>query len=154
MSTFLVILPVAALAAIFAFSIRQKSKGVPAKKIISSNLLAFILVAAVLGTLTFTVSAKETEQADTAAVTETAEVEAETETKADNSKSMGLLAAALVTSVSGIAGGIAVAAGAPAAIAATTEDPKSFGKSLIFVALGESIALYGVIISILILNKV
>ena len=154
MSTFLVILPVAALAAIFAFSIRQKSKGVPAKKIISSNLLAFILVAAVLGTLTFTVSAKEAGQADTAAVTETAEVEAETETKADNSKSMGLLAAALVTSVSGIAGGIAVAAGAPAAIAATTEDPKSFGKSLIFVALGESIALYGVIISILILNKV
>ena len=67
---------------------------------------------------------------------------------------MGLLAAAIVTSLAGIGGGIAVAAGAPAAIAATSEDPKSFGKSLIFVALGESIALYGVIISILILNKV
>ena len=40
-----------------------------------------------------------------------------------------------------------------AAIGATSEDPKSFGKSLIFVALGESIALYGVVISILILNK-
>ena len=40
-----------------------------------------------------------------------------------------------------------------AAIAAASEDPKSFGKSLIFVALGESIALYGVVISILILNK-
>ena len=48
---------------------------------------------------------------------------------------------------------MAVAAGAPAAIAAASEDPKSFGKSLIFVALGESIALYGVVISILILNK-
>jgi len=45
-------------------------------------------------------------------------------------------------------------AGAPAAIAATSEDPKAFGKALIFVALGESIALYGVVISILILNKV
>ena len=43
---------------------------------------------------------------------------------------------------------------APAAIAATAEDPKSFGKSIIFVALGESIALYGVVISILILQKV
>ena len=71
-----------------------------------------------------------------------------------NSKGLGLLAAALVTAISGIGGGIAVAAGAPAAIAATSEDPKSFGKSLIFVALGESIALYGVVISILILNKV
>ena len=64
-----------------------------------------------------------------------------------------LLAAALVTGLAGIGGGIAVAAGAPAAIAAASEDPKSFGKSLIFVALGESIALYGVVISILILNK-
>lgn len=40
------------------------------------------------------------------------------------------------------------------AIAATSEDPKSFGKSIIFVALGESIALYGVVIAILILQKV
>ena len=31
---------------------------------------------------------------------------------------------------------------------------KAFGKALIFVALGESIALYGVVISILILNKI
>ena len=72
----------------------------------------------------------------------------------DNSKGLGLLAAGLVTGLAGIGGGIAVAAGAPAAIAATSEDPKAFGKALIFVALGESIALYGVVISILILNKV
>ena len=70
------------------------------------------------------------------------------------SKGMGLLAAGLVTGLAGIGGGIAVAAGAPAAIAATSEDPKSFGKSIIFVALGESIALYGVVIAILILQKV
>ena len=72
----------------------------------------------------------------------------------DNSKGMGLLAAALVTGLAGIGGGIAVAAAAPAAIGATSEDPKAFGKSLIFVALGEGIALYGLLISILILNKV
>ena len=41
----------------------------------------------------------------------------------------------------------------PAAIAANSENPKTFGKSLIFVALGESIALYGLVISIMILNK-
>ena len=71
-----------------------------------------------------------------------------------NGKGLGLLAAAIVTGLSGVGGGIAVAAGAPAAIAATSEDAKAFGKALIFVALGESIALYGVVISILILNKI
>ena len=78
----------------------------------------------------------------------------QTESGADMSKGLGLLAAGLVTGLAGIGGGIAVAAGAPAAIAATSEDPKSFGKSIIFVALGESIALYGVVIAILILQKV
>ena len=43
---------------------------------------------------------------------------------------------------------------APAAIGAFSENPKSFGKALIFVALGEGVALYGLLISILILNKV
>ena len=154
MTTFFILLPVAVLAALFAFSLKQKANGVPAKKIITRNLVSFILIAAALGAVTFTATAakEDAPAADTAAV-ETAEAEEETPVK-DNSKGLGLLSAAIVTSISGIAGGFAVAAGAPAAIAATTEDPKSFGKSLIFVALGESIALYGVVISILILNKV
>lgn len=41
-----------------------------------------------------------------------------------------------------------------AAIGATSEDPKAFGKALIFVALGEGIALYGLLVSILILAKI
>lgn len=40
-----------------------------------------------------------------------------------------------------------------AAIGALTEDPKSFGKALIFVVLGEGIALYGMLIAILIITK-
>lgn len=67
---------------------------------------------------------------------------------------IGLIAAAAVTGLSGIGGGIAVASAAPAAIAATSEDPKAFGKSLIFVALGEGIALYGLLVSIMIFNKI
>ena len=38
-------------------------------------------------------------------------------------------------------------------IGALTEDPKSFGKALIFVVLGEGIALYGMLIAILIITK-
>ena len=50
--------------------------------------------------------------------------------------------------------GIAVAAAAPAAIGAFSENEKNFGKSLIFVALGEGVAIYGLLISILIINKI
>ncbi len=70
------------------------------------------------------------------------------------SAGMAYLGAALSTGIAAIGGGIAVGAGAPAAIGALTEDPKSFGKSLIFVALGEGIALYGMLVGILILNSV
>ncbi|MEG2073306.1 MAG: ATP synthase subunit C [Angelakisella sp.] len=66
---------------------------------------------------------------------------------------MGFLSAALVTGLSCIGAGIAVAAAAPAAIGAFSEDPKAFGKAIIFVALGEGVALYGMLISILIINK-
>lgn len=66
---------------------------------------------------------------------------------------MGYLAAALATGLSAIGAGYAVASAAPAAIGATSEDPKAFGKALIFVALGEGVALYGLLISILIINN-
>ena len=63
---------------------------------------------------------------------------------------LGFVAAAL----SALGAGIAVAAAAPAAIGAFSENEKNFGKSLIFVALGEGVAIYGLLISILIINKI
>ncbi len=72
---------------------------------------------------------------------------------AASAQGMGYLAAAIVTGVACLGAGIAVAAGAPAAIGAVSEDPKSFGKAMIFVVLGEGIAIYGLLISILILNS-
>lgn len=71
----------------------------------------------------------------------------------DASIGMGFLAAALVTGLSCLGAGIAVASAAPAAIGAVSEDPKSFGKAMIFVVLGEGVAIYGLLISILILNR-
>lgn len=148
------IIPVIALGTIFGVSLRQKSKGLSGKKVLTRNLASFALVLITICALTFTVSAAA-ESADAAAPEATSQSETAEETApADNSKGLGLIAAAIVTGISGVGGGIAVAAAAPAAIAATSENDKSFGKSLIFVALGESIALYGVVISILILNKV
>jgi len=72
---------------------------------------------------------------------------------AASSMGMGYIGAAIATGLSCIGGGIAVGYAAPAAIGATSEDSKNFGKSLIFVALGGGVALYGMLVSILILSK-
>lgn len=66
---------------------------------------------------------------------------------------LGYLSAALVTGISGIGSGIAVANSASAALGALSEDSSVFGKSMIFVAMAEGIALYGLIISFMILGK-
>lgn len=121
-----------------------------ARKLIASLLVVFALVC--FGC--FAASAEGTDTTAATSTTQTAEEEVVSETNEHNtSLSIGLIAAALATGLAGIGGGIAVAAGAPAAIAANSENPKTFGKSLIFVALGESIALYGLVISIMILSK-
>lgn len=66
---------------------------------------------------------------------------------------MGYLAAALVTGLSCIGGGIAVASAASAALGSISEDQSILGKSLIFVGLAEGVALYGLIISFMILGQ-
>ena len=66
---------------------------------------------------------------------------------------MGYLAAALVTGLSCIGGGIAVASAASAALGAISEDSSVLGKSLIFVGLAEGVCLYGLIISFMILGN-
>ena len=71
----------------------------------------------------------------------------------DINMGLSMIGAALATGISGIGGGIAVGGAAPAAIGATSEDPKAFGKALIFVALGEGVALYGLLVSILIISN-
>ncbi len=65
---------------------------------------------------------------------------------------MKYLAAALPTGLATIGTGIAVGNAASAAIGAVSEDEKTFSKALIFVALGEGVAIYGLLVSILILN--
>lgn len=66
---------------------------------------------------------------------------------------LGFVAAGLSTGLSALGAGIAVSSAASAAIGAFSENDKNFGKSLIFVALGEGVAIYGLLISILIINS-
>lgn len=65
----------------------------------------------------------------------------------------GLLAAALATGMSSLGAGYAVAKLGTAAVGALAERPELFGRLLIFVGLAEGIAIYGVIVSVLILNR-
>ncbi|HET6720244.1 MAG TPA: ATP synthase subunit C [Rhodocyclaceae bacterium] len=69
------------------------------------------------------------------------------------SLSWGLIGAALATGMSALGAGIAVGKLGAAAVGALAEKPELFGRLLIFVGLAEGIAIYGLIISILILNR-
>ncbi len=71
----------------------------------------------------------------------------------DSAWALGLIAAAISTSVSAIAAGIAVSVVGSAAMGAVAEKPEVMGRSIIFVGLAEGIAIYGLIISIMILGK-
>lgn len=117
---------------------RAVSKGCKAKKALFMQIASFCAVFLVCFLCPMVASAAETTDAVAAA---------------SGSMGMGLIGAGIATGLSCIGGGIAVGYAAPAAIGATSEDPKNFGKSLIFVALGEGVALYGMLVSILILSK-
>ena len=63
------------------------------------------------------------------------------------------LGAGISTGFAAVGAGIAVSGTGAAAIGAIAEKPEAFGRSLIFVGLAEGIAIYGLIISFLILNR-
>ena len=103
-----------------------------------------LFAAAFLGVLIFQVNGLVAQAAETVEVTGIT---------GTNAQGLGFIAAAIVTSASALGAGFAVAAAAPAAIGAISENSENFGKAMIFVALAEGVAIYGLLISILIINK-
>ena len=71
-----------------------------------------------------------------------------------SAQAWAFVAAALATGLGSIAAGMAVSSVGSAAMGAVAEKPELMGKSLIYVALAEGIAIYGLLISIIILAKV
>lgn len=65
----------------------------------------------------------------------------------------GYLSAGLATAIGSAAAAYAVGHVGTAAVGALTEKPELFGQVVILVGLAEGIAIYGLIISILILNR-
>lgn len=73
----------------------------------------------------------------------------------DMSTGMGLaiLGVGVPTGLSTIGAGIAVGPIGAASLAAVMERPEALGRSLIFLGLAEGIAIYGLVMSILLLNR-
>lgn len=71
-----------------------------------------------------------------------------------SSDGLAYIGAAISVGLGSIAAGNATGSAASAALGALSENDKIMGKALIFVALAEGIAIYGLIIAFMILNKV
>ncbi len=124
-------------------SLKRSKEHKPAhrRRAIIANVASFIGVMALMTVLPLTGAFAETAAAAPAAAAGSDGL----------AEGMKYLSAALSTGLATIGTGIAVGGAAPAAIGAVSENDKSFTKALIFVALGEGVAIYGLLISILIL---
>lgn len=145
-----VILPILSLVLAVAASIRCMNRTHSGKKAFGKHIIVLALTL-IIG---FTCTAAAYADNDTAAAPEVGAVQeaeevAEEETDGGIAQGLSFIGAALAIGLAAIGAGIALASGAPAAIGAVAEDPKSFGKAMIFVALGEAVAIYGFIIAFL-----
>jgi len=70
-----------------------------------------------------------------------------------SSSGLGFIAAGISTGLATIGAGYAVGAVGSSALGAVSENPRILGKTLIFVGLAEGIAIYGLIVSIMILGQ-
>jgi V/A-type H+-transporting ATPase subunit K len=128
------------------FAFKRAKQGKKYKFAIASNIILFfgVIISTVILIPVMSNAAEVIPTADAAA----------TAANAGISTGLGYVAAALATGMSCIGAGIAVASAASSAIGATSENPKMLAKSLIFVALAEGVALYGMLISLQIINKI
>lgn len=122
----------------------KKGKTGSIKKAIFTTVSAFalIMIGAIVSTMfggnVFAETAAETSEAAAAGASGIGE-------------GLKYLSAALSTGIATIATGLAVGSVGSSAIGAISEDSSLLGKTLIFVGMAEGIAIYGLIISILIL---
>lgn len=67
---------------------------------------------------------------------------------------LALIGIGLPTAAATIAAGIAVSSVGSASLAVIAEKPELFGRTLIYLGLAEGIAIYGLVVSILLLGKI
>ncbi len=115
-----------------------------AKKVLGANFASFatLMVLALISLLPGGHTFAATSQAATSTVANS------------SATGLGLLGAGLSTGLAAIGAGIGVGISGAAGIGAISEDPSMLGKSLIYVGLAEGTAIYGLIISIMIMGRI
>lgn len=127
---------------IYFYNKKQITKG-------KKKLIIFLTINAVIFTVLILSSAFLYSDVAFASQTQTPQNQPNT----SDSSGFGFIAAALSTGLATIGAGYAVGSVGSSALGAVSENPKLLGKTLIFVGLAEGIAIYGLIISILILGR-
>lgn len=149
-----ILLIMIAIPPIFLRRVKMSEKG--AKIMLCANVLVFcvgvILAAAMM--FSSTAIAADVEGIDGADSAVVAVKETTNTGTANSVASWAFIAAAMATGLACIGAGIAVAAASSSALGAISDQPGIMGKALIFVALAEGIALYGLLISFSILGRV
>ncbi len=122
------------------YAVKKQLNQEKVQRILGINMGTFLLL--MIGAAIFLVSGNHAFAADTVTLT----------TGISNGEGFKFIGAALSTGMACIGAGIAVAAASAAAIGAISENAKLLGRTIIFVGLSEGIAIYGLIISIMILG--
>ena len=110
------------------------------KWILAFNIISFGAIFTWITIIIFTVPVQAAAEAESAVV--------------NPALAAALIGAGIATGLACVGAGIATGSAASAAIGAVSENENMMGKALIFVAMAEGIAIYGLLISFMILNRV
>lgn len=117
----------------------MKKLSLKMKFLFACNIMAFIILFIWLAFMVFALPVQAAEPAALAA---------------NPALAAALIGAGIATGLACVGAGIATGQAASAAIGAVSENENMMGRALIFVAMSEGIAIYGLLIAFMILNRV
>jgi V/A-type H+-transporting ATPase subunit K len=150
MTIWLIVAPAAVLAGVAA-ALLLKRRGVGAVKLflVLNPLLGLAALGLLVAALVAGPAAAQPDQVAAAAQTA---AQTTAQTTGDGGWA-ALLGAAIAVAGSSIGAGVAVAYTGAAALAAISERPEIFGRAMVIVGLAEGIAIYGLIVSIILVGR-
>lgn len=123
-------------------------KGKNVKKVLACQILSFVMFAGICSvTASLCTHAENTNTQGTVATEQAS-------SKDSSGTGLGYLAMGIAIGLACLGTGLAVSSAASAAIGATSEEPKLFGKYLIVVALAEGVSIFGFLVSLFIYSKI
>lgn len=159
MLTWLIALPAAGVAATLVLALLRR-RGAPDRagavlrwSLVASGAIALSATVLVLMLLTADPSGAAVPGSSGGAAGAAAATGATAVAAAAASNGSALLGAAIAVAGSSIGAAIAVAYTGSAALAAMSERPELFGRAMVIVGLAEGIAIYGLIVSIILIGK-